>query len=350
MTVTVDEPGTTLEPIEVLHVGRRGEVAGGMTQVVNGYLSYPFDDCELRVIVSRDGSTGPRALALFLGAAWRIGTLRGRESRVVVVHLSQGGSFVREGLLLRLAHARGFGTVAHLHGSSFPDYAAREPARVARVLRAADSVFVLSDETRAAVLDVVPSASSELIPNAVPEGTPRTKEKRIVFGGSVSLRKGVDVLVDAWRAIADHDGWTLDIVGPVADPEVVPDSLPDAVFHGSLPHAQLMELLEAAEIAVLPSRDEAMPMFILEALARRDCVIATRVGGIPSVLGGGAGVLVDAGDAAGLAGALQELMTSDAAREELRAVGTARFQRDYSAAAVYPMLATRWRAVLPGSR
>ncbi|KQQ92583.1 hypothetical protein ASF62_12085 [Leifsonia sp. Leaf325] len=350
MSVAVDFPPTRLRRIEVLHVGRRGEVAGGMTQVVNGYLSYPFDDCDLRVIVSRDGSTGPRAMAIFLGAAWRLATLRGRDERVVVVHLSQGGSFVREGLLLRLAHARGFGTVAHLHGSSFPDYAEREPARVATVLRAADSVFVLSAETRAAVLGVLPTAPTELIPNAVPEGVPRAKGRSIVFGGSVSLRKGVDVLVDAWRRIADHDGWTLHVVGPVADPEVVPAGLPDAVFHGGLPHAELMELLESAEIAVLPSRDEAMPMFILEALARQDCVVATRVGGIPAVLADGAGALVDAGDAAGLAEALERLMVSDAARDELRAAGTARFERDYSAAAVYPMVAARWRAVLRGSR
>lgn len=350
MSVAVGVPATSLRPIEVLHVGRRGEVAGGMTQVVNGYLSYAFDDCDLRVVVSRDGSTGPRALAVFLGAARQLVTLRGRDERVVVVHLSQGGSFVREGLLLRLAHARGFGTVAHLHGSSFPEYAAREPARVARVLRAADSVFVLSAETQAAVLAAVPGASTELIPNAVPVGTPRAKNRSIVFGGSVSRRKGVDVLVDAWRGIVDHDGWTLHVVGPVADPEVVPETLPDAVFHGALPHAALMELLESAEIAVLPSRDEAMPMFILEALARQDCVVATRVGGIPAVLADGAGSLVDAGDAAGLAAALEQLMVSDAARDELRAAGTARFLRDYSAAGVYPMLAARWRAVLRGSR
>lgn len=211
-----------------------GEVAGGMTQVVNSYLAWDFDRFDVDVIVSRDGSRGIAALALFARAAWRILRLPQREKTVVVVHLSQDGSFIREGLLLELASRRGVATVAHLHGSSFVQYAKSNPGRVTKVLSHADAIVVLSDATLAAVRSLLPTAQAQIVPNAVLPGHPTPKTRTVVFGGSVGRRKGVDVLVEAWRDIADKDGWQLDVVGPIAEPAIVPDDLPSATFHGAL--------------------------------------------------------------------------------------------------------------------
>jgi len=332
----------------VWHVGRRGEVAGGMTQVVNGYVQWPFERVDVRVISSRDGSKGARGMALFLSAAWAVMRIRDRSRNVFVVHLSQGGSFLREGILLRLAHARGFGTIAHLHGSSFVAFAQRKPGLVGRVLGAADRVIALSDATRDEVCRYVAPANVVLVPNAVPSGERRPKEQRLVFGGSVSYRKGVDVLSKAWEGL-DHRGWVLDIAGPIADPEVLPEGLTDVVVHGPLDHARLMGLLETSAIAVLPSRDEAMPMFILEALGRDNCVIATTVGGIPAVLGDGAGLLVAPGDAAALADALDTVIASPDTLAATARRGRLRFDQEFSAEAVYPLVEKTWLGVLPGS-
>ena len=127
--------------------------------------------------------------------------LGSREHNLVVVHLSQGGSFVREGALLRAARLLGFRTVAHLHGSNFVAYAASKPDRVRRVLRAASRVYVLSAATAETVLRFVPADRVELVANAVPTGGAGPKRRRVVFGGSVSRRKGVDVLVSAWSQL-----------------------------------------------------------------------------------------------------------------------------------------------------
>lgn len=328
------------------HVGRQGEVAGGMTQVVNGYVGWPFERFDVRVIRSRDGSSGPRAWRLFLGALWQVATLKGTDRHVFVVHLSQGGSFVREGWLLRLARWRGFGTVAHLHGSRFVDYAAGQPRRVGTVLRAATKVIVLSDATFDAVCRFVPKERVVRIPNAVPGGNPVAKEPLIVFGGSVSRRKGVDVLMRAWKSLQPVGAWQLQVAGPVADADVVDKALPGVVFSGALEHRALMSLLDRASIAVLPSRDEAMPMFILEAMARDNCVVSTRVGGIPAVLGNGQGVLVDPGDADQLAQALRRAMDNAAWRQETAAAGRAAFDAGFSAQAVYPKVEQLWHTVL----
>ena len=107
-----------------------------------------------------------------------------------------------------------------------------------------------------------------------------------------------------------------------------------------------MSLLERSTIAVLPSRDEAMPMFILEALARGNAVISTTVGGIPEVLGDGAGVLVSPGDVDALATALKDLIDDAEARSSLAAAGYERFTQTYSAESVYPRVEQLWLSAL----
>jgi glycosyltransferase involved in cell wall biosynthesis len=297
---------------------------------------------DVRLIRSRDGSAGPGAWLLFAQACLRILLLGPARRNVVVVHLSQGGSFVREGMLLRLARWRGLGTVAHLHGSRFVDYAHSRPDRVRPVLRAATRVIVLSEATRDAVTGFVPASRVELVPNAVPVGAIAAKERLVVFGGSVTRRKGVDLLVAAWRAVGMGSGWRLVIAGPPTEPELLADLPADCEAVGALTYDELMRLLDRASIAVLPSRDEAMPMFILEAMARRNCVVSTRVGGIPGVLGGGAGVLLDAGSMEQLRDALSRSMHDATYREDIAGAGFARFERDFSAAAVYPKVEALW--------
>jgi glycosyltransferase involved in cell wall biosynthesis len=331
------------------HVGRHGEAAGGMTQVVNGYLAGTFAEFDARAISSRDGSTGIRALRLAASAAARILRLRNRNRSVVIVHLSERGSFVREGALLLLARARGFATIAHLHGSEFTSFTDAHPRLVGRVLRAADLILTLSDETSAVARRFVPAEAVMLVPNAVASAIPNPKERLIVFGGAVTERKGVDVLVEAWRAIGQRlpgHGWRLVVAGPLVEPSVVPESLPDAEFLGAVRHDELMALLARSSVAVLPSRDEAMPMFLLEAMARSNAIVSTTVGGIPAVLGNGAGSLVPPGDARGLVEALERLMTDAGFREDSARRALAAFERTYSTEAVFPRLEAAWKTAL----
>ena len=330
----------------VWHVGRRGEVAGGMTQVVNAYLSWSFDKVRQRLLVSRNGTTGPSGYALFASAFARLPFLGRRERTIVVVHLSQGGSFRREGTLLRWAARLGYPTVAHLHGSSFVDFARDQPASVAKVLSKADVIVALSEATADEVALLLPESRVELLPNAVPEGRPMPKEDIVVFGGGVTRRKGVDVLVEAWKQIAPGSHWKLHIAGPIIESDLV-SALPSGASDlGALEHAALMALLERSTIAVLPSRDEAMPMFLLEALARGNAVISTTVGGIPEVLGDGAGVLVSPGDVDALASALKDLIDDAEARSSLAAAGYERFTQTYSAESVYPRVEQLWLSAL----
>ena len=327
----------------VHHLGRAGDVPGGMTQVVNGYLSWSFPSVDVAVLTTRgDPHDVAAALRLAGRAAVSVARLPPRSS-VVVAHLSERGSFLREGALLRLARLRGVPTVAHLHGASFAAFAARFPWLVRFALGAADRVISLSAESSGVVARLLPDLPVEIVPNAIPAGSPSSaKRDTIVFGGVVTRRKGVDVLLEAWARIGDHSGWRLQIAGPVRDADVVREDVADVELLGPLPHDALMALLDEARVAVLPSRDEAMPMFVLEAMARRTCVIATTVGGIPPVLADGRGLLVPPGDVEAVRAALEAAITEAPAREAAADAAYGAFRASYSADAVFPRVEALW--------
>lgn len=335
----------------VFQVGRRGDAAGGMTQVVNGYLNWQFENVDTAFMRSRGGPHDPRSTIYALSAVFSVVRLRARRAEVVLAfHLSQGGSFLREGVLMKLASALGIACVAHLHGSSFAKFADRHPKLVTSILSAATATVVLSEETSKSVSALLPAIRPHLIENTVMPGVNNSaRQQTVVFGGVVSLRKGVDVLYSAWAQV-DHDGWRLLVAGPRTDAPEPGDRLLRAGVEplGAVPHDRLMDLLEHSEIAVLPSRDEAMPMFILEAMARTNCVIATDVGGVSQLLGDGAGVIVKAGSVDGLASALQSVISDSTLRNRVKDAGARRFNERYNANIVMPRVEAIWLRALEG--
>jgi glycosyltransferase involved in cell wall biosynthesis len=72
-------------------------------------------------------------------------------------------------------------------------------------------------------------------------------------------------------------------------------------MHAAMPARQAFAL---ATTVVVPSRAEAMPYIVLEALAAGKTVIASHVGGIPEVLGEESDALVPPGDVEALARAM----------------------------------------------
>jgi glycosyltransferase involved in cell wall biosynthesis len=80
-------------------------------------------------------------------------------------------------------------------------------------------------------------------------------------------------------------------------------------------------VLGGADVCVLSSTSEGLGSSILAAMALGVPVVATRVGGIPELLGTGAGLMVSPGDAAGFAAAVKRVLTDPALRENLTRIG-----------------------------
>jgi glycosyltransferase involved in cell wall biosynthesis len=89
------------------------------------------------------------------------------------------------------------------------------------------------------------------------------------------------------------------------------------------------------DIVALPSLDEGMPMTLLEAMAARKSVVATRVGAVPQVvLSEQTGLLIEPGDTAQLQGAILRLLQDPALRAKLEENGHALVRERFSAEAM----------------
>jgi glycosyltransferase involved in cell wall biosynthesis len=231
-------------------------------------------------------------------------------SEVAHIHLSERGSFLREGSLLALAHRRGLVTVATIHGAMFMPFARRYPWLASVVLRHADLVTCLDQATLDFVRLNAPGTRCELLPNPVvvddsflpADETPEL----VVFAGEIGLRKGADVLQRAWLLVARRRPQARCLmVGPEGD--FAPSYAERLEVRSPVGPGEMREILRGARVVALPARAEGMPMVLTEAMSLGRPFVSTPVGGIPELAVAG-GVLVPVDDESGLADRLTDLL------------------------------------------
>jgi glycosyltransferase involved in cell wall biosynthesis len=89
--------------------------------------------------------------------------------------------------------------------------------------------------------------------------------------------------------------------------------------------SDVANVLAAADLFVLPSLSEGVPLALLEAMLSARPIVATAVGDVPTVLDGGrAGVLVPPANAVALAGAMAGVLADPAQARGLGAAAQAR--------------------------
>jgi glycosyltransferase involved in cell wall biosynthesis len=209
-----------------------------------------------------------------------------------------------------------------------PQALARDLDARANVLRRAlagvDRFLAPTDFARARAVDFGVAADRvDVVPLGVLSRPARARaagrRRRFGFVGTVAPHKGVHVLVDAFRGVADPDA-SLDIHGSLAiqpsyASELQRRAAADARirFHGAFSEGAQAHVLDTMDALVLPSVWwENSPMTVLEALGAGLPVIASRTGGVPEIVRDGAGLLVPPGDAAALRDALSAVAAGDA--------------------------------------
>lgn len=125
---------------------------------------------------------------------------------------------------------------------------------------------------------------------------------RFMFAGLVNARKGVPLLLDAWRKCAGR-GAELWLVGPLSNEVRVLIGERDGVrIFGARPHQELPELFRQCDVFVFPSYFEGFGLVLLEAMASGLPIIATDATAAPELLDGNdAGFVVPSGDVDALA-------------------------------------------------
>jgi glycosyltransferase involved in cell wall biosynthesis len=179
-------------------------------------------------------------------------------------------------------------------------------------------VFVCEDGRRVFEARGVPPNRSTVILNGIPldkwENTvanpaSRRPNIRCITVGRMVEVKGFDVLIDAFSLVRDRVSHiTLQLVGDGPLARVLREKVRAAGLQAHVSFEGIVtqpgRLLAEADLFVLSSLSEGLPVVILEAMAAGLPVVSTRVGGVPEVLPPEAGWLCEPGHAESLASAI----------------------------------------------
>lgn len=208
------------------------------------------------------------------------------------------------------------------HNSAFPRglLERRDLRRARLVFRRAAVVAPVSSDLATFLAPMTKHTRVVPVPNTVDPnlfhpGTPRVGEDVVLITvGQLTEVKGQRYLIDALKTLEEGGlDVHLHMVGEGERRDELASQaaalgLTDRVtFHGFLPKAQVAGLMRDSDIFVLPSLWENMPCVLLEALTSGLPVVATRVGGVPEVVASDAGVIVEPGSSAALAGGVSQI-------------------------------------------
>jgi glycosyltransferase involved in cell wall biosynthesis len=165
---------------------------------------------------------------------------------------------------------------------------------------------------------------------------PRPAIRRLAMVANLRAEKGHDTLLAAVpRILARHPGASVTLVGDGPRREAL-ETLARALGVSAAVHflgecRDVAPVLAGHDLFVLPSRSEAFPNALIEAMATALPVVATSVGGIPEVVRSGEnGLLVPPDDAPALADAIVALMDDPARAAALGRAARADVERHYT--------------------
>ncbi|HRE50488.1 MAG TPA: glycosyltransferase family 4 protein [Flavitalea sp.] len=259
--------------------------------------------------------------------------LTDKEIKILHIHGSSKGSFLRKSFLLMIGRLFGKKTILHIHSGGFDQfYAGAKLLRpyIRFILGRADLVICLSEKWRSYYASNFRLRGLEKVNNVIeeapvfPEPSAPDGRLRLLFLGLICDHKGIFDLLDVLAAnpeqFKDRISITIAGNGETArlQNRIKEDGLSgEAKYAGWVTGGEKAKLLSACDIYILPSYYEGLPVSILEAMAFAKPVIATEVGGVPEVVKPGHnGWLFTPGDKWQLLSILEEAMDNPALLRE----------------------------------
>jgi glycosyltransferase involved in cell wall biosynthesis len=275
----------------------------------------------------------------------------GRREKFDIIHAHKHGSNFWGAVLSKILRTPVF--FAHEHSWSYTG----DPFRILvdrfLIARRATRMIAVSDADREAMIQVerIEPSRIAVLPNGIPpaeagDTTPLREELGLATGTLVVVcvgarpEKRVDVLLRALALLTDVGAtFRLLVVGDssvepglrdLASELGVADVVTFLGFRTDVP-----SLLQLADIGVISSEREGSPLALLEYMAAECAIVATGVGGIPSMVEDDEeALLVEPDDPAALARALRRVLDDPELRARLSAAARRRQLRDFSLDAV----------------
>ena len=222
-----------------------------------------------------------------------------RRLRIVHIHSAADGSFYRASIVIKVCKAFGKKVIFHSHASRFKDFYNESPQKtwIVNTINDVDTVLVLSNSWKLWFASIgVNIDKIEVLNNitSLPQiaNIPIKDDKlHLLFLGLIGDRKGI---FDIVKAIGENKEvfktrLLFKIGGNTHEKELLSAineyGIGDFVqYEGWVSGKKKIDLLNWADVYILPSYNEGLPIGILEAMSYGCAIISSPVGGIPEVV------------------------------------------------------------------
>jgi glycosyltransferase involved in cell wall biosynthesis len=173
--------------------------------------------------------------------------------------------------------------------------------------------------------------------------------------GRLAKVKGTQTLLAAIKRIPPETRKAMRFVligdGPLRDEcEAVAGEVQELVLLGTIDHASIAPYYAHADVFVLPSMSEGLPIALLEAMAAGVSCISSDVGGIRTQIGPDAVRLIPSGDEGALADAILQLRHDEQGRLQLAMAGNESVRLHFSWERVVDRLIAVYSSLLDSQR
>ncbi|MCA9283750.1 MAG: glycosyltransferase family 4 protein, partial [Phycisphaerales bacterium] len=158
---------------------------------------------------------------------------------------------------------------------------------------------------------------------------------RIAFVGNTWARKGGDRLLRVHQErFADRA--ELHYFGKGHEED---RSARNVVWHGFIPHDEVVRLLPTMDLAVFPTNEDQLPRAAIECAALGIPLVATRLAAIPEIcVDGRTGILIPPGDDAAMAAAIDTMLADPVLRERFGRAARELVESEFDASKTFPAL------------
>lgn len=317
----------------VLMIGTDPASKGGISSVINMYAEGGLLD-KIDFMASYTDGGIPRKIGFYLQFLARfIGALITRpQLRVIHIHTASYGSFTRKSLVILLSRLFGKRVILHVHGAEFNVFYGKcaPPARwlIRRLLRMCHVIIALSRKWKEDLFAISGNPDIRVLYNPTvmqpPVDLNGQEDVNFLFMGRLGKRKGVYDIIESARHIRSgkvkirlYGDGELEQVKNMVDATGVYDKISVC---GWISGEQKDAVFRDADVLILPSYNEGLPISILEAMAYGMPVVATDVGGIAEAVEDGVnGYLIRPGEPDRLARCIESLAESTPLREKMGA-------------------------------
>lgn len=281
---------------------------------------------------------------IFMPFRFAFALLKGQPAIVHINTAFTAKAIIRDAVMASTSQTFRVPVLLHIHGGEFlmNRFRSKIVSKIALLLlRASDEVIVLSNPEKTKILQLSPRSNVRVLPNAintdaVSEKRPNRGERTIIYFGRLDKAKGLDDIVDVCESL-DAGGIAFKFEcygnGPYKNTftAAMGALLGKSFYYGGIASgAEKWSVLSNADIFLLPSAYEGLPLALLESMAAGCIPVVSSVGSIPLVIKEGYnGFLIQPGNIDQIFDKLKVLLSPTFRLDELAANARATIQKDF---------------------